>query len=241
MSDAARVIVIGGSGALGQVLCTELAAQGARVGFTYLHNEAAARGLSERGALGARLDVTRDDPSAALDGLVDKLGGLDALVYAAALASTREPAGFDAIDEVTPSGWDRLFAVNVRGPFFAAQWAAPKLAARGGNIVLVGSIDGIKPMPAPVPYAASKGALGAMASALAKALGKSNICVNVVAPGVLDAGASRTLPGELRAEYLRHSALKRLGTLAEAARVIAHFALHNSYVTAQTLALDGGL
>jgi 3-oxoacyl-[acyl-carrier protein] reductase len=234
--------VIGGSGTLGQVLCTELAAQGAQVGLTYLHNEQAARMLSERcGALAARLDVSGDALAPGLDGLADRLGGIDAVVYAAAVASTQTPASFDALEDVQPSGWDQLFAVNVRGPFFAAQWAARRMAASGGNLVFIGSIDGVKPMPAPVPYAASKGALGAMASALAKALGKSNIRVNVVAPGVLSAGASRTLPEDLRAEYLRHTALKRYGTLQEAARVIAHFALRNTYVTAQTIALDGGL
>jgi NAD(P)-dependent dehydrogenase (short-subunit alcohol dehydrogenase family) len=236
-------VVIGGSGALGRTLCAELARQGARVGLTFCTGERAARELCEQhAALAKRLDVTRaEDIARVIDELARELGGIDALVYAAAQASTQEPAAFDRLHEVGVAGWDRLFAVNVRGAFFVAQAAAQYLCERGGNIVLLGSIDGVKPMPAPVPYAASKAALSGLASSLAKALGKQNVRVNVVAPGVLTEGASRTLPDDLRAEYLRHCSLKRYGTLEEAARVVAFFALRNRYATGQTLLLDGGL
>jgi NAD(P)-dependent dehydrogenase (short-subunit alcohol dehydrogenase family) len=241
--SAQRVIVVGGAGTLGRVLCAELAGRGARVGLTFLTNEQVARELCEAHAAHAtRLDVRRtEDIAPALDRLADKLGGVDAVIYAAAIASTQQPAAFDRLAEVAADGWDELFAVNVRGAFFVAQHAATLLGANGGNLVLIGSIDGVKPMPAPVPYAASKGALGAMATSLAKELGKRNIRVNVVAPGVLEAGASRTLPDDLRAEYLRHCSQKRYGTLAETARAIAFIALRNTYLTGQTLLLDGGL
>jgi 3-oxoacyl-[acyl-carrier protein] reductase len=244
VNDAApRVVVIGGSGALGRALCAELHSQGARVGLTFCTGERAARELCERhAALATRLDVTRaDDIARAIDELAQRLSGIDALVYAAALASTQAPAAFDRLHDVDVEGWDRLFAVNVRGAFFAVQSGARHLTERGGNIVLLGSIDGVKPMPAPIPYAASKAALSGLASSLAKALGKHDVRVNVIAPGVLTEGASRTLPADLRAEYLRHCSLKRYGTLEEAARVVAFFALRNRYATGQTLALDGGL
>ena len=81
----------------------------------------------------------------------------------------------------------------------------------GGNIVLLGSIDGVKPAPSPVHYAASKAALSGMVKAMAKELGPYNIRVNTIAPGVLDGGLSRVLPDDLRArvpEALRPEAAR---------------------------------
>jgi 3-oxoacyl-[acyl-carrier protein] reductase len=244
MSETRRVIVIGGSGALGQVLCKELAGEGARVGFTFFQNEAAARALCEANAaaFSERLDCVRPgEVERVIDALAARLGGVDALVYAAATGSTRTPAGFDRMADVTEEGFDRLFALNVRGAFFALRRAASHFGDRGGNVVLLGSVDGVKPVPAPIPYAASKGALSALATSASKELGKRNVRINVVAPGVLEAGASSTLPEELRAEYLKHCGLRRYGTLLEAAKLVAFFALHNTYVTGRTMVLDGGL
>jgi NAD(P)-dependent dehydrogenase (short-subunit alcohol dehydrogenase family) len=65
--------------------------------------------------------------------------------------------------------------------------------------------------------------------------------VNVVAPGVLESGITSMVPAEVKAEYLKHSAQKRFGTHEEIARSIAWLALSNTYVTGQTMVLDGGL
>jgi NAD(P)-dependent dehydrogenase (short-subunit alcohol dehydrogenase family) len=132
-------------------------------------------------------------------------------------------------------------AINVRSAFFAIQTLTQALAERGGNVVLVGSIDGVKSVPSLVAYAASKAALVGMATSLAKELGPKQIRVNVVAPGILEDGVSRALPAELTKEYLKHCALKRTGTIVEVANVISFFALENTYVTGQTIVLDGGL
>jgi NAD(P)-dependent dehydrogenase (short-subunit alcohol dehydrogenase family) len=80
-----------------------------------------------------------------------------------------------------------------------------------------------------------------MAQSLAKELGKDGVRVNVVAPGILEGGLARTLPKALLDEYVRHCGLKRLGRPAEAANVIAWLARHNTYVTAQTVLVDGAL
>jgi NAD(P)-dependent dehydrogenase (short-subunit alcohol dehydrogenase family) len=238
-----RVIVVGGSGAVGRGVVRALAAGGARVGFTFFTNEAAARELGqETGAIGRRLDLaSAEDVPRVLAELCSELGGLDALVHTAAVGSTLEPQVFEPIDEVSPAGFDRLMAINVRSAFFAIKTLTAALAERGGNVVLVGSIDGVKSVPSLVAYAASKAALVGMATSLAKELGPKQIRVNVVAPGILEDGVSRALPAELTKEYLKHCALKRTGTIVEVANVISFFALENTYVTGQTIVLDGGL
>lgn len=150
------------------------------------------------------------------------------------------PARFDRLEDVTLAGWERMMAVNVTSAFLVCQSLANRFGDEGGNVVLVGSIDGVKSVPAPVPYATSKGAVAAMAGGLAKALGRDRIRVNLVAAGVLEAGASRTLPDALRAEYVRHSGLQRVGSLEEMASVVGFFALTNTHVTGQTIIVDGG-
>lgn len=173
--------------------------------------------------------------------MADDLGGVDVLVHAASVGSTCEPARIEDIDDVTLQGWDRMMAVNVTSPFLACQTLMSRFDDEGGNVVLTGSIDGVKSVPAPVPYATSKDALAAMGSGLAKALGQHRIRVNLVAAGVLEAGASRTLPVALRVEYLKHCGLQRVGRVDELANVVSFFALSNTYVTGQTFIVDGGL
>jgi 3-oxoacyl-[acyl-carrier protein] reductase len=128
----------------------------------------------------------------------------------------------------------------VRSAFVAASRAAHHMP-RGGNIVFIGSIDGEKGVPTAPPYATSKAALSGAARALAKSLGPKNIRVNVVAPGILEAGASAVVPENIRAEYLKHSNAKRYGTSEEIARTVGFFALENTYVTGKTLVCDGGV
>jgi NAD(P)-dependent dehydrogenase (short-subunit alcohol dehydrogenase family) len=240
-------VVVGGSGTVGRAVCEALAARGARVGLTFHRNEAAARALEARldGAVARRLDVT--DPAAierVLRELAAELGGLDALVHAAAVPSAAAIETYDTLADLDPAALRRLFAVNVESALFCAK-TLDALASGGGArpsaLVLLGSADGVKPLPSAVAYAASKGALRAMASGLAKELGPKGVRVNVVAPGILDGGLTRVVPDGVRAEYLKHSALKRYGAAAEVARIVTWLCLDDTYVTGQAIPVDGGL
>jgi NAD(P)-dependent dehydrogenase (short-subunit alcohol dehydrogenase family) len=215
-----------------------LAERGARIGLTYNRNEARGLALAEAlGALARRLDLSElHGIEATLGELARELGGVDALVYCAAVASTS--GGYDRLDDVTWDGIERLFKVNVMGALFCARLVA---SMGGRNVVLVGSMDGVKSMPTSAPYAMSKGALSAMARALGKELGPRGVLVNVVAPGLFEGGVSAGVPEEVRREYLKHCGMKRYATHDEVARTVAWFALENSYVTGQTLVVDGGL
>lgn len=239
---ATRCIVVGGTGALGRVICRALAGRGARVGLTYRSDEATARALeAEVGAASARLDVTAAaDVARVIDELEAALGGpADALVYAAAIGSGEVPPVYDRLATVGADAWDRVMAVNVRGAFLAVQRFAR--SARPGNVVLLGSTDGEKSVPSPPPYATSKAALSGMARSLSKELGPLGVRINVVAPGLLEGGASDPVPESVRVEYLKHSGAKRYGKHAEVASWVAWLALENSYVTGRTIILDGGL
>lgn len=239
-------VVFGGSGRLGRALCEALSLgePRARVGFTYFQGEAAAAELKERvpGIAARRVDLADAEAlRCASDELAEELGGVDAFLHAAAVGTTLEPGGFDKIQSIDAAAWDRLMAVNVRSAFLGIKALLPRLSASRGNIVLVGSIDSLRPMPAPVHYAGSKGALRAMVHALSKELGPSGVKINMVAPGMLEGGLSRTIPGDLRDEYIKHCGLGRTGRFEEVAALCAHLALCNTYMTGQVLALDGAL
>ncbi len=240
-SGSPACVVFGGSGAVGRAVCAALNARGARVGYTFHHSD------PERiDGLPMRLDVT--DVSAierTLDAFHAELGGIDAFVNCAAVGTTvphEEATVHHVMDDVDERAWNAMIDVNARSAFFAVRRLSRLMRGNGGgNIVLLGSIDGVKPAPSPVHYAASKAAVSGMVKAMAKELGPYNIRVNTIAPGVLDGGLSRVLPDDLRREYLKHCGLKRLGRLDEVASVAAWLALDNTLVTAQTIVVDGAL
>ena len=244
----ARCLVLGGSGAVGGAMCEALAARGARVAFTWHTNEAAAAALLPRlpGGSALRLDVTRID---ALEGVVasvaETLGGIDAFVSCAAIGVAVECVGAAArhrLGQIDEAAFDRLMAVNLKSAFFAVRALAGVMGPDGGgSVVLLGSVDGVKSIPSPAHYAASKAALGGFVRAASKELGEQKILLNVVAPGVLEHGLSRLIPENLHREYEKHCALGRRGRLAEVAETCAWLAVENTYVTGQTIVLDGAL
>jgi NAD(P)-dependent dehydrogenase (short-subunit alcohol dehydrogenase family) len=233
--------VFGGSGAVGREVCRALVARGVRVGFTFFNN--ATNGID---AIGKRLDVTDVRAiSRTLDEFHYELGRIDAFVNCAAVGTTvpsESATVHHLMADVDEQAWDAMIGVNAKSSFFAVRHVGMLMRkAAGGNIVLLGSIDGVKPAPSPVHYAASKAALSGMAKAMAKELGPHNIRVNTVAPGVLDGGLSRILPDDLRREYLKHCGLKRLGRIDEVANLVAWLAMENTFVTGQTIVVDGAL
>jgi 3-oxoacyl-[acyl-carrier protein] reductase len=246
--SARRCLVFGGSGTVGRAVCEALDAEGAEVFFTHHDGQVVADALRARSP---RLHPLRADlrqvseVERVVDAAVAELGGLDAFVHCAGLGFTAERApgaAQETIAETSEEAWDRLFAVNVKSAFFAIRRFAPAMEKQGGGeIVLLGSIDGVKPVPAPVHYGASKGALAGMTRTLSKELGPKNVRVNLVAPGVLDGGISSTLPEELKKEYLKHCGLKRFGRPSEVASIVAWLVMHNTYVTGQTILVDGAL
>jgi NAD(P)-dependent dehydrogenase (short-subunit alcohol dehydrogenase family) len=245
--SAERCLVFGGSGALGSVVCRALHGAGAQLAFTYHSGDAAADKLTCElpGAEAMKLDLLSvSEIDKLVDQVAEKWGGVDAFIQCAGVGVTAPSMQVQVhhkMEQVDEAAWDRMQDVNTKSTFFAVRRMAVHMRSGGGNIVLLGSIDGVKPVPAPVHYAASKGALAAMTTAMAKELGPDGIRVNLVAPGILEAGMSRALPEDLRQEYLKHCGLRRYGRLGEIAAWVTWFALRNTYVTGQTILVDGAL
>jgi NAD(P)-dependent dehydrogenase (short-subunit alcohol dehydrogenase family) len=233
------VLVTGAAKRIGRALALALARAGADVAITYLSSETLARQtLAELGAHGGRslavkCDV-REEKSvkAALDRVHHEFGGLDVLVNNAGFYETVN------FEELSVAQWDAMFAANVRGPFLLSRLAAPLLRARKGRIINIGSLGGSKPWATHAHYCASKAALEMLTKAMAKALAPE-VAVNCVAPGMIwSSGAS---PDEFLRKVAAKTPMKRAGTPDDVAEAVLFFATATTFITGQTLLVDGGL
>lgn len=230
-----RVLVLGGSGALGAALLRELHAAGAQAVFTWHTQEAGAAALSEElGCRGYQVDLAQPEAVGALfDALARDALLPDAVVHCAGVAPLAR------IGDISAAAWDAVHAVHGR----AAMLCAQQMVRRGlrGALVMVAALDGLQAVPAPAHYAASQAAMWGLTLALAKELGPQGILVNLAVVGVLDGGISGALDPALRADYRRYAALGRTGTCAEAARALRWLALENTYLNGAQFPLTGGL
>src|SRR5262249_18727003 len=148
--------------------------------------EGAAADIAGRGGNGCfgRVTDVSDEASvqAAIAAVLARTGRIDILVNNAAVFSTLPPAGLADIDVAL---WDKVMAVNLRGPFLMTKHAAPAMIARkAGKIVNIASGTAYKGMPLMLHYVTSKGGVVAFTRALSRELGAHNICVNTLAPGL---------------------------------------------------------
>jgi 3-oxoacyl-[acyl-carrier protein] reductase len=147
-----------------------------------------------------------------------------------------------SLGDITDERWSKTMAVNCQSAFIACQELAPAMAQAGeGQVVLVGALDRTQSAPSPVHFAASQGALSALAMAVAKELGPKGVRVNVVVLGLLEGGLSREVGQKLVADFKGFSALRRLGRPEEAAKAILWLALENTYMNGKVLPVNGGI
>lgn len=233
-------VVTGGAIRLGRAIALALAREGCHVGISYHRSAAAARAtVRELRALGVdaqafRADVSR--PAAARRLIRDTLrhfGRLDLLVNNAALFF-RTP-----LERITPVHWDRLLAVNLKGPFLVSQAAARAMRRAGaGRIINIADVGGIRAWPSYIPYCVSKAGLLMLTKGLAVALAPG-VSVNCVAPGavLLPEGA----PPALRRKLRREVPMGREGDPEDVAAAVVFFATCPPYITGQILSVDGGV
>lgn len=245
-----KTLVIGGSGNLGEAVCHTLVREGFDLAFTYFKQQEKAEKLvstlrqENQQVYTLPLNLHNlDDIRQTIEKANTLLGGLDALIITAGLASRQEWKGQQGFLEIDDVGFDRMISVNVRGVFFACQTAARIMIEKNsGKIVITGSIDGVKAVPSPVDYACCKGALWGLTRSLAKELGQYGILVNMIAPGLLEGGIGNELSEKLKKDYIKHCSLKRVGKFSEIAQMVAFLVgKRNTYLTGQAIILDGGL
>jgi NAD(P)-dependent dehydrogenase (short-subunit alcohol dehydrogenase family) len=166
-----------------------------------------------------------------------QFGRLDALVNNAGIAI------FKPILDLTIEDWSRVLAVNLTGPFLCAQAAAPLMRDSGGGaIVNITSISGLRASTLRTAYGTSKAGLSHLTQQQAVEFASLNIRVNAVAPGPVDTAMAKAVhTPDIRAAYHDAIPLNRYGLEIELAEAIFFLCSDRaSYITGQTLAVDGG-
>jgi 3-oxoacyl-[acyl-carrier protein] reductase len=247
--DSAVCIVTGSAVGVGSASAVQLARKGARVVVNYSKSENEARAtLSQCQAAGGEAILVQGDVAIDADcrrvaqAALDKWGRIDALINNAAITKfvdQRELEGLTAED------FQRLYAVNVIGPYQMTRACTPALQKQGGAVVMISSMSGISGVGSSNAYVATKGALNTLTLALARALAPS-VRVNAICPGLIETRWHQARfgnPGDYQAfrdKVADSTTLGRVCSADDVADLAVWLIEHGDLMTGEMLKLDGG-
>lgn len=239
-------LVTGASSGIGKAVAERFAAEGADLCVTALRN---VEGLEDtrrrceaagRRALALRADVASvSDVEKMVNEAAEGLGGLDILVNSAGVRSVKD------FNEVSEEDFDNLLSVNLKGLYFATQFAVPHMEKRGkGKVIHISSVLGQAGIPGYSLYCTAKGAVDAFARQLAVELATKRINVNSLALGPINTEwiqAHYTKNPHIRDAVLANIPTGRLGEVEDAANAAVFLASDESdFVYGHVMAVDGG-
>lgn len=239
-----RIAVITGSArGIGFAIASAFAREGALAVIIDISQDAVDAAVGkitdeDNRAIGFAADVT-DSSSVdfAISEVMSQFGRIDILVNNAGI--TRDTL----IMKMSEQDWQDVINVNLKGTFICTQKVCrPMMKQREGVIINISSVIGITGNPGQANYAASKGGVIAFTKSAAKEFASRNIRVNAVAPGFIQTEMTSSLPETVVNDYLESIPLKKAGTAADVAKVCIFLASEDaSYITGQTINVDGGL
>jgi acetoacetyl-CoA reductase/3-oxoacyl-[acyl-carrier protein] reductase len=239
-------LVTGGSRGIGRAIASTLAVRGHAVALTYATSERAAHdvaeGIRRNGGQALAIRLLAEDRASirrAADEARNAFGSVITVLVNNAAIAQEKPFG-----EITDADWDRMFAVNLRGPFVCAQEVLPDMLKQGwGRIVNISSVGGQWGGVLQVHYACAKAGLNNLTRSLAKLYSADGITANTVAAGLV---ATTMIAAELETEAgkdkVRHIPMGRIATPEEVAAIVAFLASDDAaYITGQTINANGGM
>lgn len=241
--EGKNAIVTGGSVGIGAAIARRLAEEGCNVAINYRRHDTEAKevirgveALGRRG-LAVKADVgSYADAQNMVQQVVTEFGSLDIMVCNAGI-------NWDGVIwKMTEEQFDTVINVNLKGYFNYNKAAALVFKdQKSGKIVNISSINGLRGKFAQVNYSASKGGEIAMSKSLAKELGKFNVNVNVVAPGMVMTEMAESIPPEFLTKAMDETALGRFATSDECADLVAFLCSDRArHITGEVIKIDGG-
>jgi 3-oxoacyl-[acyl-carrier protein] reductase len=235
-------LVTGGSRGIGRAIALALAARGTDVaicGRTEESLEATRRDIKALGvnAWAIKADVSRlEDIEAMIDTVRAGAGRIDVLVNNAGI--TRD----QLLLRMSEEDFDRVVSVNLKGTWNFVKAAARPLMKVGGRIVNISSVVGVTGNAGQANYAASKAGVIGLTRSVAKELSGRGVTVNAIAPGYIATDMTAAIDDNAAAELKRAIPLARIGESEDIARAVEYLVVPGgSYITGQTLIVDGGL
>ena len=244
-----KAVVTGGGRGIGRAIAMSFAACGADVTLAARTEDElndVAEEIRARGRQAWPFPTDMSDLDQAL-GLVDKaidaMGGIDVWVNNAGGGSS-VPGGIGPLEETSVEGFDSIYQLNVRTPFFVARAAANHMATRGGGAILnIVSIDGVFPAPGEGVYGSAKAALVSLTETMAIEYGRHRVRINAIAPALIDTKlvARHLQTSEQRAARASFYPLNRVGTAEDIAGAAVYLCADEaSWTSGQTLVVAGG-
>ncbi len=237
-------LVTGGGRGIGRAIALELARAGAKIVVNYagradkaeetvqLIQEAGGDGIAVQANVSVSEDVDRLIQTA-----VNTYGRIDILVNNAGI--TRDTL----LLRMKESDWDDVLDTNLKGVFLCTKAVSKgMMKQRSGSIINISSVVGITGNAGQANYAAAKAGILGFTKSIAKELASRGVRVNAVAPGYISTDMTESLPEEVRKQIIGQIPLGRIGVPEEVARTVVFLASPAaSYITGQTLSVDGGM
>jgi 3-oxoacyl-[acyl-carrier protein] reductase len=239
--EGKSAIVTGGSIGIGTAIALTLAREGCDVALNYRRHDAEANAVADeirkmgRKGLAVKADVASYAQNM-VQTVVKEFGRLDIMVCNAGI-------NWDGVIwKMTEEQWDTVITVNLKGYFNYNKAAATVFKdQKSGKIVNISSINGIRGKFAQTNYAASKGGEIALSKSLARELGKFNVNVNVVAPGMVMTAMAENIPQEFLVKAMDETVVGRFASPEDCANVVAFLCSDRSrHVTGEVIKVDGG-
>lgn len=244
MLKGKSAVITGGVRGIGKAIAEEFCRQGADVLLCYRSNdEAAAKTAEELKKYGTKVELLKGDVSRsehaeeAAKKAMELFGRIDILVNNAGITKDK------LLMRMTSTDFDDVVQANLNGSFYFLKAIAPvMIKQKGGRIINISSIVGLRGNAGQVNYSASKAGIIGMTLSAAKELGKRGITVNAVAPGFIETDMTEILTADQKEKMLEMISLGRAGQSSDVARAVVFLASDQaSYITGQVLGVDGGM
>lgn len=237
-------LVTGGSRGIGRAISLKLASLGARVAVNYARSEEAAAevvdSIKAGGAEAAAYQAdVRDAASvrAMVRGIAERWDVIDILVNNAGIVRN------ELLPRLSEEDWDDVIDTTLKGAYLCCRFALRGMLDRcWGRIINISSVAALRGNYGQANYSAAKGGLISMTRSLAREVGSRSITVNAIAPGMIETDMMDTIPEAYRKEVFARLAIPRAGKAEDVAELVAFLSSERaSYITAQVIAVDGGL
>jgi len=240
--DGKTALVTGGSRGIGRAITLALAREGAKVALNYQSSDAKAQEVVDEvakfGGTCVLAKANLSDPKEAramVQRVAEQFTHLDVLVNNAGI--TRDKM----LTKMTDEDWLEVIQTNLSAVFFCTSAAIPFMAAQSyGRIINIGSMNGQIAAPGQANYSASKGGIIAFTRTAALELSKSNITVNVIAPGFTETDMFAKVPANLQAQIRGRIPLNRYAQPEEIAKAVIYLVADGDYITGQQININGG-
>jgi 3-oxoacyl-[acyl-carrier protein] reductase len=242
--EGKAALVTGASRGIGREIALELAREGAKVAVNYSGSEAKANEVvDEIKRLGGEAFAVQcnvadgESVQSMVKETISHFGSLDILVNNAGITKD------NLLMRMKESEWDDVININLKGVFLCTKAATRQMMKqRSGRIINISSIVGVSGNPGQANYVAAKSGVIGLTKTAAKELAPRGITVNAVAPGFISTDMTDELPEDVRSEMLKQIPLNRMGDPKDIAGVVSFIASDaSSYMTGQTLHVDGGM